>query len=126
MAHIKVIFHGCTQDSQDLGSDEHMVSRLFLSIVADDKRTDGLHADVKQTVGADYTSGPLEVGGVVGYRGPFNHEQFRRAAEDYYRSLVGANGAIRVAGGGTIRMRDNTFRVEKTVEFEGDETLGGW
>jgi hypothetical protein len=127
MAKIKIVFHGCTQDSQDLGSDEHMVSRLLLSVVVEDQRTDGLHADIKQTVGSDYATGPLEVGGVVGYRGPFNHEEFRRAAEAYYRGLVGSTGsAIRVGGGGSIRMRNNTFRVEKVVEFEGNETLGGW
>ena len=127
MTKIKVVFHSCTQDSQDLGSDEHMVSRLFLSIIVEGKSTDNLHVDIKQTVGSDYASGPLEVGNVTGYRGPFNHAEFQRAAESYYREMVGASGRmIRVVGGGGVRMRNNTFMVEKSFEFEGSETVGGW
>jgi hypothetical protein len=127
MTKIKAVFHSCTQDSQELGSNQHMVSRLFLSIIVEGKSTDNLHVDIKQTVGADYASGPLEVGNVTGYRGPFNHAEFQRAAEAYYRKMVGASGGmIRVVGGSGVRMRNNIFMVEMSFEFEGSETAGGW
>jgi hypothetical protein len=127
MATAKITFHKCIQDSQDYGSnDEHMVSRVFFTFELFDKRFD-LHADIKQTVGSEYETGPIEVGRPEGYKGPFNYEAFRNAAEEYYKSLVGsAATGIRIQGGTNIRMRNNTFIQEMTVECEVDEGAIGW
>ena len=83
----RVVFDKGIQYSQDYGSDdEHMVSRIFFSIEVGGRRYDGLHVDVKQTVGSSYENGPIEVSSPKGsYKGPFNHEAFRAAAENYYR-----------------------------------------
>ena len=119
----RVVFNKCIQDSQDYGSDdEHMVSRIFFTIELGGRRYDGLHVDVKQTVGSSYENGPIEVGSPkgAGYNGPFNHEAFRAAVEKYYRGLVGSTGtAIHIGGGAkNIRMRNNTFQRQEIVEFD--------
>ena len=69
---MKVKFNSLLQDSQDLGSDdEHMVSRVFFDLEFRGETFIGLHADVKQTVGARFESAPLEVSKPDGYHGPF-------------------------------------------------------
>ncbi len=123
MSKARITFHKGIQDSQDFGSDdEHMVSRLFFSLEVEGRRYDGLYIDVKQTVGSIYETGPLEVSAPRGtsYIGPFNHGACRAAAEKYYRSFVGSSGSgIRTSSGTqNIRMRNNTFAKEETVEFE--------
>lgn len=127
MGTAKITFHKCIQDSQDYGSnDEHMVSRVFFIFELSGKKFD-LHADIKQTVGSKYETGPIEVGGPQGYKGPFNYNAFRNAAEKYYRKLVGSTATgIRIQGATNIRMRDNTFIQQMTVECEVDEGAGGW
>jgi hypothetical protein len=123
----KIRFYKCIQDSQDYGSnDEHMVSRLFFTFEFSAK-TFELHADIKQTVGSNYETSPIEVGTPEGYRGPFNYEAFRNGAEKYYRSLVGSTATgIRIQGGSNIRMRNNTFMKEMTVECEVSEKTPAW
>lgn len=127
MARMKVTFHRCIQDSQDFGSDEeHMVSRVFFTIETEEQVYEA-HTDLKQTVGSDYATGPIEVGRPVGYPGPFNHTAFANAAEKYFRGLVGAGGsAIRIEGARNVRMRNNTFVREHSVEFEVSGREGGW
>jgi len=123
----KVTFLKCVQDSQDYGSDdEHMVSRVFFVLEIGEKKFD-THADIKQAVGSDYETGPVEVGQPANYRGPFNYTAFRNAAEKYYRSLVGSSGrGIRIEGGTNIRMRNNTFVQTMITEFEVTEGSAGW
>jgi len=123
----KITFCKCIQDSQDYGSnDEHMVSRVFFVLEIADKRFD-LHADIKQAVGSSYETGPIEVGQPEEYRGPFNYDAFRDAAEKYYRSLVGSSGrGISIQGGTNIRMRNNTFVQNMIAEFEVKEGSAGW
>jgi hypothetical protein len=115
----RVTFYKCIQDSQDYGSnDEHMVSRVFFFLEIDEKRLD-LHADIKQTVGSSFET--------ENYKGPFNYDAFRDAAEKYYRSLVGSlGGGIRIQGGTNIRMRNNTFIQNMIAEFEVKEGSAGW
>jgi hypothetical protein len=127
MGTAKIKFYKCIQDSQDYGSDnEHMVSRLFFTFELFDKKFD-LHVDIKQAVGITYETGPIEVGTPEGYKGPFNYEAFRNAAEKYYRRLVGSTATgIRIQGGSNIRMRNNTFIQEMTVECEVDEGTAAW
>jgi len=121
MSKAKITFYKCLQNAQELGSDdEYMVSRVFFSLEINRKRFEDLYADLKQTVGADYETGPIEVGASQGYDGPFNHEAFRDCAEKYYRSCVGSEATgIRIGKGAKgIRMFNNVFRKEMVCEFE--------
>ncbi len=128
MARVKVTFHKCIQDSQDFGSDdEHMVSRVFFTVEAGGRVHRDVHADLKQTVGSDYATGPIEVGPPVGYAGPFSHAAFARTAEAYFRGLVGAGGSgIRIQGASNVRMQNNAFLRQQVVEFEASGREGGW
>jgi len=127
MAKGRAIFRELLQDSQDLGSDdEHMVSRVFFDFEFEGAAHRGLHADIKQPVGSSYATAPLEVSKPANYKGPFNYAAFRNAVEAYYRGFVGAQGGgIRVGGGSNIRMRNNRFTKESTIEFNVDSS-GGW
>ena len=128
MAIATITFHKLIQDSQDYGSDdEHMVSRAFFSIDVDGTTYDDICVDIKQTVGSDIKTAPLEVSRPHGYKGPFNHESFRNAAEEYYRGLVGSGGSgIRIQGGSNIRMRNNTFIKSVQVKFEVSQDKAAW
>ncbi|MBI2179697.1 MAG: hypothetical protein HYU31_02635 [Deltaproteobacteria bacterium] len=123
MAKARLIFEKCIQDSQGYGSDdEHMVSRIFFTLEVEGKRYNGLHADVKQTVGSTYEDGPIEISSPKGasYKGLFNYEAFCAAIEKYYRSLVGSSATgIRIGSTARdIRMRNNIFQRQEVAEFE--------
>ncbi len=122
MSTATVIFNKCIQDSQEYGSDdEHMVSRVFFTLEIGEDKFEKLYADLKQTVGADYEKGPIEVGPPQGYDGPFNHQAFRDCAEKYYRSCVGSEATgIEFGEGARIRMYGNIFKKEMVCEFEID------
>ena len=123
-----VHFHKCIQDSQEYGSDdEHMVSRVFLTLEAGGETYPNLTVDIKQTVGARFESSPLEVGPPKGYRGSYNYAAFRHLVEQYYRSLVGSKGhGIRIEGGSSVRMRNNTFVQPYTATFEYADKSAAW
>jgi hypothetical protein len=124
----KLLFHKCVQDSQDYGSDnEHMVSRVFFSLVVPDKRYDDLYADVKQSVGANFESDYLEVSRPKEQKPPLPFEAFRSSVETYYRKLVGSSASgIRIQGGSNIRMRNNTFNIPMEANITIDIESGGW
>jgi hypothetical protein len=128
MANAQIFFHRCIQDSQDYGSnDEHMVSRVFFTLNYDGVVYENLYVDIKQPVGTDFETAPLEVGVPQGYRGPFNHDAFREEVEKYFRGLVGSKGSgIRISGGSNIRMRNNQFVFPNMVEIEIQSSKGGW
>jgi hypothetical protein len=87
----------------------------------------GLYVDVKQAVGSSFETGPIEVSKPVGYKGPWDHEVFSGFAQRYYRSLVGATGSgIRIAGAGSVRMRNNTFVQPAAFEFQVKAVGGPW
>jgi hypothetical protein len=141
MYNIQVTFHKCIQDSQDYGSnDEHMVSRLFLTIevheLLNEKETttkyDNIYTDIKQMVGGKFEEDPIEVSppyqasGEL-YKGPMNYDQFRKESENYFRKLVGNKGqGINIQGGSNIRMRNNVFIQEYSTEFKVSDTNGAW
>jgi hypothetical protein len=128
MAKARVVFDKLIQDSQDYGStDEHMVSRVFFTLELEGKTHNDLYADIKQTVGSSFEIASLEVSPPRGYAGPFNHEAFRKAAEAYYRGLVGGSGSgIRIQGGGSARMRDNMFDKKSQLDFEVGNPPAAW
>lgn len=119
MAKAKVIFHKLIQGSQDYGSDDqHMVSREFFTVEIEGKISKEAYADIKQPVGSDFETTPLEISKPVCYNALFNYETFREAAEGYYRSLVGSQGSgIHIAGGSNIRMQNNTFIQQEVAEL---------
>jgi hypothetical protein len=119
------------RDSQSYGSDdEHMVSRVFLSIALDGQPRGDFYADLKQTVGDNYETGAIEVGPPTmesgeTYSGPMSHGCFSEGAVRYFRSLVGSVGSgIRIGGGGNIRMHDNLFELSFDWECDVDDGLG--
>ncbi len=116
----RVTFHRCVQDSQKYGSnDEFMVSRIFFTLETGGRGYRNLYADLKQTVGSSYETGPVEVSDPVGYEGPFNHSAFRDAAERYYRTLVGSQAkGIHIEDCSNVRVRNNTFSMELQEEFD--------
>jgi hypothetical protein len=128
MAQAKIKLQRLVQDSQEYGSDdEYMVSRVFFDLEIDSKMYHGLHCDVKQMVGSSFETAPLEVSVPEGYKGPFNHQAFQKIIEDYYRSLVGSQGrGIRITGGSSIRMQNNTFVQSSEATFEVQVSSGTW
>ncbi len=128
MSRITVNFTKLIQDSQDYGSDdEHMVSRAFFTIAIDDNNPVESHVNIKQIVGSDFETAPLEISTPNNYKGPFDFEAFSKATESYYRSLVGSLGSvIHISGGSNVRMRNNTFIQQNSVSFEAFESGSGW
>lgn len=129
MVKAQIMFHKCFQNAQEYGSkDEYLVSRVFFSLQLPDKRIDDLYVDVKQTVGATFESGTLEIGLPQGFKDTINHALFRNAVEKYYRSLVGSTGsAIKITSGSNIRMFDNWIIKPMTAEIEVNKNAaGGW
>jgi len=124
----KLILNKCIQDSQEYGSnDEFMVSRVFFDLKIGDKLFQNLYVDIKQIVGSNYESYPLEIGPPNNYSGPLNYSEFRDAIEKYYRGLVGKQGSgIHIAGAGNIRMQNNTFIKQQVYEFNIEDDKGGW
>ena len=122
MPRATVTFQECIQDSQEYGSsDEHMVSRVRFALEVEGQARGVGQAYLKQVVGADFETGPVEVGAPTfsDYSGPFNHNAFSESAERYYRAQVGSGGrAIRLQGAKNVRMQNNRFIGKMSVEFE--------
>jgi hypothetical protein len=56
------------------------------------KSSKGLKTVVRQPNGTDFQSQPLEVGNVIGYKGPWNDEEFKDTCGRYYRDIIGSSG----------------------------------
>jgi len=127
MPKVRVTFKECIQDSREYGTDdEFMVSRVSVDIAVDRTDQGGFIADLKQPVGTDFDTGPIEVGRPheVGthkpYPGPFDQARFAEAATTYFRELLGSEGwALKLRpGSAKIRMQGNRFVSKKVVEFD--------
>ena len=116
MSKAKVTFHMLIQDTQDPGANpnqKHMTSRAFFTLEDGGKAYADMSVGLRQPFGTDYATEPIEVEKASGsYSGKWNHDDFRDAAEDYYRS------AIRTGGGGAVRTRNNTFVFSKNYEID--------
>jgi hypothetical protein len=129
MVKVTILFHGCRQNEQDIGTpDEFMQSRVLYSVQSPNKRYDGLSVFIKQVAGDKYETGGIEVDSPNGYGGLMNYSAFRDAVEGYYRSLIGSTGsAIRIEGGASnLVMRNNMLMREDAVEIEIDVPEGSW
>jgi len=89
-----------------------------------------MYCNLKQTVGSDFESGPIEVGTPqgAGYSGPFNYDAFRQAVEDYFRGNFGPTGSGIGFGAGAknIWMYHNTIYKQVQVQFEASEQETSW
>ena len=72
-------------------------SLIEFNLKIGDQRSRHLSAEVRQRNGTDFGSQPLEVGNVIGYDGPWNHEEFRAFCGRYYCDVIGTSRV-----GGTI------------------------
>lgn len=128
MSKATVAFQKCHLSSQDYGSDdEHMVSRVFFTLQLNGGDPIPLYADLRQTIGSDYETAPLEVSWPKDYEGPLSYHKFRDEVEAYYRSLVGSQGsAIRLEGAHDVMLIGNVFEKEKIVQFEVDTASNPW
>ncbi len=129
MSQATIHFKQCMQDSQELGTDEHMVARVSFDLEVEGRVLEGLTVNIKQPVGDDYATAPMEVGRPEGYTGSLSldYGAFRREVESYYRGLVGPGArAISVAPGANVRLLDNLIVSAKTVQINHPEGAGGW
>ena len=120
MPFTKVHFKMIHQVSQTFGSDnEHMVSRVYFDLEVSGETIPNLYADVKQPVGSDFLTDPLEVPLPEDYSGPLSYEGYRDAVEKYYRMSFGSQGGgIRFGTGAkNIVMQDNIVERRLTMEF---------
>ena len=118
----------CIQDSQEYGStDEHMVSRVFFTIGADDGPEEEDYCDIKQIVGSAYSSDNMEVSRPHKYHGPLNYEIFSDEIAGYFSKLVNSSSAIISLGEAkNVRMRNNTFVKPYEFKFNAEPTEAGW
>ena len=119
---MKLSFNRLVQDSQDFGSDDdHMISRAFFAIFFEDAEHLDCSVDLKQIVGSDIESSPIEVSNLQGYEGPMNKDKLQESADLYYRqSFVHFS-----KNGKNIRMRNNTRELSMDFEFEVDSHVKG-
>ena len=128
---MKLSFNRLVQDSQDFGSDDdHMISRAFFAIFFEDAEYLDCSVDLKQIVGSDIESSPIEVSNLQGYEGPMNRDKLQESAELYYRQSFGSSGSFVRFSKNTknIRMRNNIRELSIDFEFEVDSHVsgGGW
>lgn len=121
----KVTFRQLIQDTQDLAASDpnqnHMISRAFFTLEVGGKQYADMSVTLRQPFGTDYAKEPIEVEKPSGsYTGNWNHNDFRDAVEDYYRSAIGSGGSGIGLGPGSqnIRMRDNMFGFSKSYDIE--------
>jgi hypothetical protein len=155
---IQLTFEAGVQDAQEYGSnDVWMVSRVFFWILtegapagdfwADLRSLAGdkfervrialpaqytgplAYADVRQSVGADIETDPVEVGPPVGSPLPLNQAEFDKEIVAYYRGLANESATMlrveegRVLTGGTrpskhIRLSHNVWVKRRRVTLE--------
>jgi hypothetical protein len=72
--------------------EDHIDSLIEFDLQIGDERLRDLTAEVRQLNGTDFQTEPLEVGEVIGYRGPWNDGEFREFCQRYYRDVVGSSG----------------------------------
>lgn len=123
-----ITFYRCVQNSQDLGtSDDHMLSSIHFYLDIAGKKRQDLYSIIKQTVGSNFNTSPIEVSAPIDYNEPFNYEAFRALVEKYYRKLVGSSNAlISVSGNAKVHMQSNTFNMTETAELELKEPDASW
>jgi hypothetical protein len=72
--------------------DDHIDSLIEFDLKIGNHRLKDLNTQVRQANGTDFQIEPLEVGNIIGYNGPWNHEEFREFCQKYYRDVIGSTG----------------------------------
>ena len=67
-------------------------SLIEFDLTIGDDRLNGLKAEVRQRNRTDYQTQPLEVRRLAALNGCWNHEEFRKYFEKYYRDVIGSSG----------------------------------
>jgi len=126
MEKAKVFLHKCILDSQDFGSDhKHMISRIFFNIHIGEKKFNDLHVDIHQSAGSKVGSHISDLGKLPECASFFDREKFRKAIEEYYRSLESDSvSRIGIGAGNNLRLWNITIEKQATVELEIEETSG--
>jgi hypothetical protein len=128
MARIHIL--QCILDSQEYGSDaEHMISRIFFDITFHNETKHQQFVTIKQTVGSNYETGPIEVSFPDEYKGPFDYEVFRDEVEKYFRSLIGKQGKLVRMNALTknAHLHNITINSESTFDIPVEPSdKGGW
>jgi hypothetical protein len=129
MEKAEITFKKCILDSQDYGSDDqHMVSRIFFELQTPKGDILDLYVNIKQTVGSDFETCPLEVSSPDLPEGiKIDFMAFRNEAERYYRGCVGESGkAFNIQGGVRVRMRNCKIDSIETCEVDISEHPKAW
>ena len=119
---VKVTFHKLIQKTQDVAASEpnqnHMISQAFFTVEIGGKQYRNMSVVLRQPFGTDYTKEPIEVEkpSLGSYTGNWNYNEFRDAAEDYYRSALGM--AIRFGPGSKGSMRNNMIGLSKSYDID--------
>ncbi len=93
-----------------------MVSQAFFTLEVGGKQYGDMSVVLRQPFGTDYATEPIEAEKPSGsYTGNWNHNEFRDAAEDYYRSALGM--AIRIGPGSNVGMRNNMIGLSKSYDI---------
>jgi hypothetical protein len=135
---LRITFVSATQDFQRLGGErEELRATIRLKIALDGKPQGEFAVTVRQNTPAPFEAArgtevptPLQIEGPFGYKGPMDHKRLSEEVEKLYRGKVGSTGsAIRTQG---ENVYDNVFENNRitfapvTVEFEVEESGGGW
>ena len=125
MSTATVTFHKLIQEAQDVSSTDskqnHVVSRVFFRLDLNDEHYADMSVILRQPFGTYYAKESIEVEKPFGsYAGNWNHNAFRKIAEDYYRSAIGSQSrAMRIGPGSeNVRMRGNTIGFSKSYQLE--------
>lgn len=110
MSTYRIVFYEINQKSQLIGStSEHTVARLYFKSYYEGKE-ELHHCDIIQPDGSDNSfesEDPLEVHLSDRFKKRVMYDQFRDAAEQYYRSRVGSKGSSFNVSGTNIQMSNN-------------------
>jgi|WetSurMetagenome_2_1015567.scaffolds.fasta_scaffold59509_4 hypothetical protein len=129
MQKVKIKYKRCIQNMQELGSDDdYMFSKIFLSLVYPDSKTENIEVEIKQTAGSDFEKDSIEIILPKDKIIILNYEQFRDSVENYYRKIIGNKGrGIRIENSSNIKMYNNIFTIpfEDEIDYS-DEHHSGW
>lgn len=128
MKKILLNFKKIQQTSHNIRSDDdHMTATIILDITFDGTTYSDCTANIKQIIGSNYESEPLEISKVEGYKGPINRQNFAFIVQDLYFNLVGSQGgAIRVGkDASNVEMKNISFMINRTYEMsvKDEETI---
>jgi hypothetical protein len=117
----KVTFHKLIQEKQDGVPSElnqnQMISRAYFILEVGGKQYGDMSVILRQPFGTEYAKEPIEAEKPSGsYTGNWNHNEFRDAAEDYYRRCMG--GAISFGPDISVSMDDNIMEFSKSYEID--------